>query len=107
MTSTDTLRLRHDLRAAAYVEAKRLVPLLKFMGHTSSPRPHAAAVKKLPIHYHMHLLPGFNTHFVPSHFRGWMRLRMFDVRDDPRDEGYVRVELNKAFSWGERISRKG
>lgn len=79
---------RHMHRAHAYVEAKKLI---REMSNNDMPW---MSVSFKPVHYYMHLLPGFNTHFIPAKYVGWRRTRAVDIYPDPNNSGFVRVELN-------------
>lgn len=85
---TDVILRRHMQRAQAYMEAKMLVREM-----INTDRPFMSVAFK-PVHYYMHLLPGFNTHFIPAKYVGWRRTRAVDVYPDPYNAGFVRVEFN-------------
>ena len=84
----EALLRRHMHRAHAYVEAKKLI---RDMATRDLPW---MRVSFKPIHYYMHLLPGFNTHFIAAKYVGWRRTRAVDIYPDPDNVGFVRVELN-------------
>lgn len=86
----DLLR-RHMLRALVYEEAKRVFRTLSYFDMPDLDVPFK------PVHYYMHLLPGFNTHFVPAKFVGWRRLRAVDVTPHPERNGDVRFSLNADY----------
>ncbi|QJI52272.1 hypothetical protein [Cronobacter phage JC01] len=84
----EQLKRRHMLFALAYKEAKRAY---REMSYHDMP---VLEVPFKPVHYYMHLLPGFNTHFVPAKYLGWRRLRAVDVGSAPDKEGFVRFSIN-------------
>lgn len=82
---------RHMQRAQAYVEGKKII---REMSYKDMPW---MSVPFKPVHYYMHLLPGFNTHFVPAKYVGWRRTRAVDVYPDPHQAGFVRIEFNANY----------
>lgn len=87
----DRLRRRHMQFAQAYEEGKRL---FRELCYTDSPW---ISVPFKPVHYYMHVLPGFNQHLIPAKYIGWRRLRAVDVTTDPDKDGFVRVSLNADY----------
>lgn len=85
----EDLRRRHMQFAHAYIEAKALVQQM-----SDAP---AISVPFKPIHYYMHLLPGFNSHLIPAKYIGWRRLRAIDITTDPDTDGFVRVAFNPDY----------
>lgn len=87
----EAIMRRHMRRAEAYRETVRV---MRQMSYHDAPD---FSVPFKPIHYYMHLLPGFNTHFIPAKFVGWRKLRAIDVTTDPDNEGKVRFSFNADY----------
>jgi hypothetical protein len=92
----ERLRRRHMLFAQAYTEIRRAIKAMRQDGVPG------ISTNFSPIHYHMDILPGVNSHLIPAKYVGWRRLRAIDVYPDPHNRGNVVIAFNADYQ-----ARKG
>jgi len=88
----ERLRRRHMLFAQAFIEIKRALSLMRQQGKSFISVPFS------PIHYHMDVLPGVNSHLIPAKYVGWRRLRAIDVFPDDATPGHVTISYNADYA---------